>query len=126
MTRSSLFLFLVDLLILWYSLIRRNFKVVIFQAYIDFFFSLIPTQQAFTLLIRLNQCRVVATLDNTGINTQLTAANLGANSAAGFTFGSRTFVAINDATAGFNEITDTIIEITGLTGTLGLGNFVIA
>ena len=66
----------------------------------------------------------VATLDNTGITAQLTTANFGANSAAGFTFGSRTFVAINDATAGFNETTDAIIEITGLTGTLGLTNFV--
>ncbi|MFM7575004.1 MAG: bluetail domain-containing putative surface protein, partial [Snowella sp.] len=35
--------------------------------------------------------------------------------AASFTFGSRTFVAINDATAGFSQTTDAIIEITGLT-----------
>jgi len=48
------------------------------------------------------------------------------NSAASFTFGTRTFVAINDATSGFSQTTDAIIEITGLTGTLGLGNFVIA
>jgi Ca2+-binding RTX toxin-like protein len=69
---------------------------------------------------------VVATLDNTGIITNLTTANFGANSAAQFTFGTRSFVAINDAIAGFNQANDAIIEVTGLTGTLGLGNFVIA
>jgi hypothetical protein len=42
------------------------------------------------------------------------------------TFESRTFVAINDAIAGFSQTTDAIIEITGLTGILGLTNFVIA
>ena len=67
---------------------------------------------------------VVATLDNAGITAQLTAANFGANSAVSFTFGSRTFVAINNATAGFSQTTDAIVEITGLTGTLGLTNFV--
>ena len=66
----------------------------------------------------------VATLDNTGIIAKLTNANFGANSATQFTFGTRTFVAINDATAGFSQTTDAVIEITGLTGTLGLGNFV--
>jgi Ca2+-binding RTX toxin-like protein len=69
---------------------------------------------------------VIATLDNAGISASLTNANFGANSAASFTFGSRTFVAINDATAGFNQANDAIIEVTGLTGTLGLTNFVIA
>jgi hypothetical protein len=68
----------------------------------------------------------VATLDNAGIIAKLTTANFGANSAASFTFGTRTFVAINDATAGFSQTTDAIIEITGLTGILGIGNFVIA
>jgi hypothetical protein len=33
-------------------------------------------------------------------------------------------VAINNATAGFNANTDGIIEVTGLTGTLGVSNFV--
>ncbi|MEA5504586.1 bluetail domain-containing putative surface protein [Halotia wernerae UHCC 0503] len=37
--------------------------------------------------------------------------------------GSRTFVAINDAIDSFNANTDAIIEVTGLTGTLGLTNF---
>jgi len=66
----------------------------------------------------------VATLDNTGITAKLTTANFGANSAAQFTFGSRSFVAINNATAGFSQTTDSIIEITGFTGTLGLTDFV--
>jgi hypothetical protein len=38
----------------------------------------------------------------------------------------RTFVAINNATAGFNASTDSIVEVTGLTGTLVIGNFVTA
>ena len=69
---------------------------------------------------------VIETLDNAGISANLTNANFGANSAASFTFGSRSFVAINDAMAGFQEADDAIIEVTGFTGTLGLGNFVIA
>jgi hypothetical protein len=71
-----------------------------------------------------NNVGTVTSLDNTGISATLTAATFGANSAASFTFGTRTFVAINDATAGFSQTTDAIIEVTGLTGTLGLTNFV--
>ena len=66
----------------------------------------------------------VATLDNAGIIAKLTTTNFGANSAAQFTFGTRSFVAINDATAGFSQTTDAIIEVTGLSGALGLTNFV--
>ncbi|PPJ63757.1 bluetail domain-containing putative surface protein [Cuspidothrix issatschenkoi] len=44
---------------------------------------------------------------------------------AQFSFGQRTFVAINDTTAGFNAATDAIIEVTGLTGILNVNNFVI-
>ncbi|MBE9234421.1 calcium-binding protein [Cuspidothrix issatschenkoi LEGE 03284] len=69
----------------------------------------------------------VATLDTTGIAARLTNSLFTANSAAQFTFGTgtntRTFVAINDATAGFSATTDAIIEVTGLTGTLGISNF---
>jgi Ca2+-binding RTX toxin-like protein len=72
----------------------------------------------------------VSTLDATGIGTALTTTNFAANFAAQFTFTSgtttRTFVAINDATAGFNASTDSIVEVTGLTGTLAIGNFVTA
>ena len=69
---------------------------------------------------------VVASLGNTGITAKLTAVNFGVNYASQFSFGTRSFVAINDTTAGFSQTTDAIIEVTGLTGTLGLGNFVIA
>ncbi|MCC5667836.1 hypothetical protein LC653_29150 [Nostoc sp. CHAB 5784] len=65
----------------------------------------------------------VATLNEAGIGAKLTTANFGANFAARFTFGSRTFVAINNNTEGFNDTTDAIIEVTGLTGTLGINNF---
>jgi Ca2+-binding RTX toxin-like protein len=66
----------------------------------------------------------VATLDNTGIIAKLNTTNFGINAAAQFTFGNRSFVAINDGTAGFSQTNDAIIEITGLTRTLGLTNFV--
>jgi Ca2+-binding RTX toxin-like protein len=69
---------------------------------------------------------IVTTLDPTGITAKLTTVNFGAKAAAQFSFGSRTFVAINDATAGFDSTTDAIIEVTGLTGTLGIGNFTTA
>ena len=68
----------------------------------------------------------MTTLDATGIAARLTTAVFTANSAAQFTFGTaptRTFVAINDPIAGFSATTDAIIEVTGLTGTLGLNNF---
>ena len=65
----------------------------------------------------------VATLDNTGISAKLTTVNFGVNSAAQFSFGTRSFVAINDGIAGFSQTTDSIIEITGLTGTLTTTNF---
>ena len=68
----------------------------------------------------------VATLDQTGITAKLTSTNFKANFAAQFSFGTRTFVAINDTNASFNQATDAIIEVTGLTGTLGVSNFVIA
>ncbi|MDB9535241.1 Calx-beta domain-containing protein, partial [Dolichospermum planctonicum CS-1226] len=72
----------------------------------------------------------VTTLNTAGITARLTAAAFTANSAAQFTFGTgistRTFVAINDATAGFSATTDAIIEVTGFTGTLGFNNFTTA
>ncbi|MFN6222184.1 MAG: bluetail domain-containing putative surface protein, partial [Dolichospermum sp.] len=68
----------------------------------------------------------VATLDATGIAARLTNTVFAANFAAQFTFGTRTFVAINNATAGFSATTDAIIEVTGLTGTLGISNFTTA
>ena len=66
----------------------------------------------------------VTTLDAKGIGAKLTPATFAANYATQFTFGTRTFVAINDALTGFNATTDALIEVTGLTGTLNLNNFV--
>jgi serralysin len=64
----------------------------------------------------------VATLDQAGISTVLTTAVFGANQAATFSFGAgasaRTFLALNDAVAGFSSTSDGIIEITGYTGLL--------
>jgi hypothetical protein len=72
----------------------------------------------------------VTTLDSTGLAAKLTAGAFLGNFAASFTFGTgpalRTFVAINNATAGFSATTDAIVEVTGLVGTLGLGNFATA
>ncbi|AFY45493.1 calcium-binding protein [Nostoc sp. PCC 7107] len=65
----------------------------------------------------------VTSLDASGIQARLTISNFGANFAAQFTFGSRTFIAINNNMAGFNASTDTLIEVTGLTGTLGITQF---
>jgi Ca2+-binding RTX toxin-like protein len=65
----------------------------------------------------------VATLDTTGIAANLTNTVFTANSAAQFTFGTRSFVALNDATAGFSATTDAVIEVTGLTGALSINNF---
>ena len=66
---------------------------------------------------------VVNTLDAAGIGAKLTATAFASNFAAQFSFGQKTFVAINDATAGFNAANDAIIEVTGLTGILSTNNF---
>jgi hypothetical protein len=69
----------------------------------------------------------IVTLDTAGIGAALTTAIFKANDAAQFTFtnGSmtRTFMAINNISAGFSATADAIVEITGLTGTIGLTNF---
>lgn len=65
----------------------------------------------------------LASLSSSAIAAALTTANFGVNSAARFTVGSNTFVAINDNVAGFNANTDAIIQVTGFTGTLSLANF---
>jgi hypothetical protein len=72
----------------------------------------------------------VTTLDSAGLAAKLTAGAFLGNFAASFTFGTgpalRTFMAINDATAGFSATTDAIVEVTGLAGTLGIANFATA
>jgi hypothetical protein len=61
-------------------------------------------------------------LDQGGISAVLTTAVFGANQAATFSLGSgptaRTFLAINDANAGYSSTIDSLIEITGYTGLL--------
>lgn len=64
----------------------------------------------------------VASLTDAQLATILTTANFMANGSATFTHQSgttlRTFVAINDASAGFAAANDAILEITGYSGTL--------
>lgn len=64
----------------------------------------------------------VNTLDQAGISAVLTSATFLANRAATFTYGTgvnvRTFVALNNGTAGFSSTTDAIIEITNYSGSL--------
>ena len=59
----------------------------------------------------------VSALTRSGIGSLLNATNFVTNGAATFTSGSgasqRTFIAFNDATAGFSASTDAIVEITG-------------
>jgi len=65
---------------------------------------------------------VGTSLSSTTIVSLLTPTNFTANGASAFTFGAgsglRTFLALNDANAGFQTSTDNIIEITGYTGVL--------
>ena len=64
----------------------------------------------------------VATFNQAGISAVLTTAVFGANQAATFAFragtATRTFLALNDSTAGFSSTSDALIEITGYTGLL--------
>ena len=64
-------------------------------------------------------------LDAGAIGAVLTNVAFTANIVATFTVGgSRNFVAINNATAGYDSTTDAIIEITGSTGVFGAPNIV--
>ena len=44
--------------------------------------------------------------------------------AAQFTFGGRTYLAINLATDGFSDTDDLLLDITGATGTIATSNFI--
>ncbi|MDZ8241395.1 MAG: bluetail domain-containing putative surface protein [Nostoc sp. ChiQUE01a] len=57
-------------------------------------------------------------LTQTAISAVLTNSSFVANRAATFSFGSRTFVALNNDTAGFQSTSDAVIEITGFSGSL--------
>ena len=105
----------------------NNFDVITdFNANEDKFVVSNPLSEFFSAFF-------VTTLDVNSISGILTSTDFQANAAARFqllSFGfknittrTRTFVAINDGIAGFDANTDAIIEVTGLTGTLGLNNF---
>jgi len=65
---------------------------------------------------------VGATLTTASIANLLTASSFSSYGTSAFTFrsasGMRTFVALNDAMAGFQAGTDNVVEITGFTGIL--------
>ena len=60
----------------------------------------------------------VVSLTEAAIQRVLTPTTFESNGASTFTFGNRTFVAMNNATAGFSAQTDSVIEITGYRGNL--------
>jgi Ca2+-binding RTX toxin-like protein len=60
----------------------------------------------------------VTTLDEAGIQAILTTDSFLADLAATFTFEERTFIAINNSTAGYVATDDELLEITGFTGSL--------
>lgn len=51
-------------------------------------------------------------------------SDFGANAAALFTIGTKSYVAINASTDGFNALNDAIVEITGYKGTFNTNIFV--
>lgn len=67
---------------------------------------------------QLKELGKVTALTETAIKQVLTTTNFSAYGAATFSFGDRTFLGINDSKAGFSASTDSIIEITGFTGSL--------
>jgi hypothetical protein len=68
----------------------------------------------------LAELGAVTALTQAGISAVLTNSSFAANRAATFSFsnGTRTFLALNNGTAGFQEAGDAVIEITGFTGNL--------
>ncbi len=78
-----------------------------------------PTAVTAANLIELGSA---SALTATAIGAVLTTTNFAKNAAATFSFGSglaaRTFLAINDGTAGFSSTSDGLIDITGYSGSL--------
>ena len=60
----------------------------------------------------------VTNLTASGISAVLTTSTFGAFKAVAFSYGSQTFLALNDKTAGFSATADGLIDITGFSGTL--------
>ncbi|MEB3334412.1 MAG: choice-of-anchor L domain-containing protein [Cyanobacteriota bacterium] len=77
---------------------------------------------AVTALNLKDNVGTVAALTQAGIQAVLTSTNFLKSGASTFTFGSgstqRTFLALNNGTAGFSETTDAIVENTGYSGSL--------
>ncbi|MUG95830.1 hypothetical protein F7734_27115 [Scytonema sp. UIC 10036] len=67
---------------------------------------------------KLAQLGVVNGLTQNEIGAVLTGSSFAANRAATFSFGTRTFLALNNGTGGFQSDRDAVIEITGYTGNL--------
>lgn len=70
----------------------------------------------------------VSALANSAIGAKLTTTSFLPHSAASFQVGSgaalRTYIAINNGSAGFNVLTDALINVTGLSGTIDASHFV--
>ncbi|MEJ6479856.1 VCBS domain-containing protein [Nostoc punctiforme UO1] len=66
----------------------------------------------------LAELGAVSALTQGGISAVLTNSSFVANRAATFSFGSHTFLALNNGTAGFQENSDAVIQITGFSGSL--------
>ena len=60
----------------------------------------------------------VTNLTAAGISAVLTTSTFGAFKAVAFSYGSQTFLALNDKTAGFSATNDGLIDITGFSGNL--------
>ena len=52
-------------------------------------------------------------LTSSSVTSLLNSSTFLANGAATFSFGSRTFLALNDSVAGFSSVNDAVLEITG-------------
>ncbi|MEL6383696.1 MAG: peptidylprolyl isomerase [Cyanobacteria bacterium J06626_18] len=59
-----------------------------------------------------------ATLDEAGIQAVLSGDTMVVDTAATFTFDSRTFLVLNDGVTGYQQASDALIEITGFSGDL--------
>lgn len=82
----------------------------------NFDVSTVPVAGSFRTLGAVND------LTASAIGILLNANTFQANGAATFSYGSRTFIAFNNATAGFSSTTDAIVEITGCSYAAGFNS----
>jgi len=66
----------------------------------------------------VRQLGSVSALTNVALRQVLSSDNFVANGVSSFSFGTRTFLALNDSIAGFSSTRDAVIEITGYSGSL--------